>query len=219
MHRGRAEGTEARVSSSTSPGARKCKRGKRCFPLRNSSRGTGEERPEPGLRPASPASSMVAPSTKRRCTAGRSAPPSATLMCGMVITIIRPSRSTPTAVFRRPVPCSASRRKRDGEGSATEFLRARSKADDLFKAMAGAKRRRRDTGRRPLRGGEPRARRGLRSEGGRYMITPNAGPGRCQPTHQLAIRPMQAVIELGAVADVLHTALNAAPRQSSWRAR
>lgn len=42
------------------------------------------------------------------------------------------------------------------------------------------------------------------------MITPNTGPGLCQPTHQLAIRPMQAVIELGAVADVLHTALNAA---------
>lgn len=42
------------------------------------------------------------------------------------------------------------------------------------------------------------------------MTTPNTGPGRCQPTHQLAIRPMQAVIELGAVADVLHAALNAA---------
>ena len=42
------------------------------------------------------------------------------------------------------------------------------------------------------------------------MTTLNAGSGRCQPTHQLSIRPVQAVLELGAVADVLHTALNAA---------
>ena len=42
------------------------------------------------------------------------------------------------------------------------------------------------------------------------MTTLNAGSGRCRPTHQLSIRPVQAVLELGAVADVLHTALNAA---------
>lgn len=42
------------------------------------------------------------------------------------------------------------------------------------------------------------------------MTTLNAGAGRCRPTHQLSIRPVQAVIELGALADVIHTALNAA---------
>lgn len=42
------------------------------------------------------------------------------------------------------------------------------------------------------------------------MTTLNTGPGRCQPTHQLSIRPVQAVIELGALADVVHAALNAA---------
>lgn len=42
-------------------------------------------------------------------------------------------------------------------------------------------------------------------------MTPlNAGRGLCQPTHQLSIRPVQAVLELGAVRDVIHTALNAA---------
>ncbi len=42
-------------------------------------------------------------------------------------------------------------------------------------------------------------------------MTPlNAGRGLCQPTHQLSIRPVQAVLELGAVSDVIHTALNAA---------
>jgi hypothetical protein len=42
------------------------------------------------------------------------------------------------------------------------------------------------------------------------MITSNPGSGRCQPTHRLSIRPVQSVIELGAVTDVIHTALNAA---------
>jgi len=42
------------------------------------------------------------------------------------------------------------------------------------------------------------------------MTTLNTGAGRCRPTHQLSIRPVQAVIELGALADVVHTALNAA---------
>jgi len=41
------------------------------------------------------------------------------------------------------------------------------------------------------------------------MSAPNSGPGLCLPTHQLSIRPVQAVIELGAIADVLHSALNA----------
>ena len=42
------------------------------------------------------------------------------------------------------------------------------------------------------------------------MTALNEGVGLCQPTHQLSIRPVQAVLELGAVADVLHKALNAA---------
>ena len=42
------------------------------------------------------------------------------------------------------------------------------------------------------------------------MTKLNTGAGRCQPTHQLSVRPVQAVIELGALADVIHTALNAA---------
>lgn len=42
------------------------------------------------------------------------------------------------------------------------------------------------------------------------MTTLNTGAGRCRPTHQLSIRPVQAVIELGALADVILTALNAA---------
>lgn len=42
------------------------------------------------------------------------------------------------------------------------------------------------------------------------MITLNTGAGRCQPTRQLSVRPTQDVIELGALADVIHTALNAA---------
>ncbi len=42
------------------------------------------------------------------------------------------------------------------------------------------------------------------------MTTLNIGPGLCRPTHQLSIRPVQAVLELGALADVIHTALNAA---------
>jgi hypothetical protein len=42
------------------------------------------------------------------------------------------------------------------------------------------------------------------------MTTVSTGAGRCQPTHQLSIRPAKAVIELGAVADVIRTALNAA---------
>jgi hypothetical protein len=41
------------------------------------------------------------------------------------------------------------------------------------------------------------------------MTNLNTGTGRCRPTHQLSIRPVQAVIELGALADVIHTALNA----------
>lgn len=40
--------------------------------------------------------------------------------------------------------------------------------------------------------------------------TLHAGAARCLPTYQLSIRPVQAVIELGAVADVIHAALNAA---------
>lgn len=40
------------------------------------------------------------------------------------------------------------------------------------------------------------------------MSTLNIGPGLCQPTHQLSVRPVQAVIELGALADVIHSALN-----------
>lgn len=42
------------------------------------------------------------------------------------------------------------------------------------------------------------------------MIPLSTGAGRCIPTHQLSIRPVSAVIELGALADVIHTALNAA---------
>lgn len=42
------------------------------------------------------------------------------------------------------------------------------------------------------------------------MTTLNIGAGLCRPTHQLSIRPLQAVLELGALADVIHTALNAA---------
>ena len=42
------------------------------------------------------------------------------------------------------------------------------------------------------------------------MTTLNIGAGLCRPTHQLSIRPVQAVLELGALADVIHTALNAA---------
>ena len=42
------------------------------------------------------------------------------------------------------------------------------------------------------------------------MTTLNTGAGLCHPTHQLSIRPVQAVLELGALADVIHAALNAA---------
>ena len=41
------------------------------------------------------------------------------------------------------------------------------------------------------------------------MTVLNEGVGFCRPTHQLSVRPMQAVIELGAVVDVIHTVLNA----------
>lgn len=41
------------------------------------------------------------------------------------------------------------------------------------------------------------------------MTTLETGAGLCHPTHQLSIRPTRAVIELGALADVIHTALNA----------
>lgn len=40
--------------------------------------------------------------------------------------------------------------------------------------------------------------------------TLNSGAGHCRATHQLSIRPVQAVLELGALPDVIHTALNAA---------
>lgn len=42
------------------------------------------------------------------------------------------------------------------------------------------------------------------------MTTLNAGAGHCQPTHQVSVRPVRPVIEFGAVADVMHAALNAA---------
>ena len=42
------------------------------------------------------------------------------------------------------------------------------------------------------------------------MTKPNEGQGLCHPTHQLSIRPVLAAIELGAVPDVMHGALNAA---------
>ncbi len=42
------------------------------------------------------------------------------------------------------------------------------------------------------------------------MTTLQSGLGSCLPTHQLSIRPVVAVIELGALADVIHAALNAA---------
>ena len=40
------------------------------------------------------------------------------------------------------------------------------------------------------------------------MTTLNTGAGLCHPTHQLSIRPVQAVLELGALANVIHAALN-----------
>lgn len=42
------------------------------------------------------------------------------------------------------------------------------------------------------------------------MTTLETGPGLCRPTHQLSIRPVPTVIELGALPDLMHTALNAA---------
>ncbi len=42
------------------------------------------------------------------------------------------------------------------------------------------------------------------------MTILETGPGLCHPTHQLSIRPVPAVIELGALPDFIHTALNAA---------
>jgi hypothetical protein len=42
------------------------------------------------------------------------------------------------------------------------------------------------------------------------MTTLETGPGLCFPTHQLSIRPVPAVVELGALPDFIHTALNAA---------
>jgi hypothetical protein len=42
------------------------------------------------------------------------------------------------------------------------------------------------------------------------MTTLQTGIGLCHPTHQLSIRPVPAVIELGALPDFIHTALNAA---------
>lgn len=41
------------------------------------------------------------------------------------------------------------------------------------------------------------------------MTTLETGTGFCFPTHQLSIRPVSAVIELGALPDIIHTALNA----------
>lgn len=42
------------------------------------------------------------------------------------------------------------------------------------------------------------------------MTELSAGMGLCRATAQLSVRPVRAVIELGAVADVIHAALNAA---------
>lgn len=42
------------------------------------------------------------------------------------------------------------------------------------------------------------------------MADPSAGAGLCPATFQLSVRPMKAVIELGAVGEVIHAALNAA---------
>ncbi len=42
------------------------------------------------------------------------------------------------------------------------------------------------------------------------MTTLKTGTGLCRPTHQVSFRPVQAVLEVGALADVIHTALNAA---------
>ncbi|MGE0290394.1 MAG: hypothetical protein AB7I42_29355 [Bradyrhizobium sp.] len=42
------------------------------------------------------------------------------------------------------------------------------------------------------------------------MTTLETGAGLCCPTHQLSIRPVPAVIKLGALPDLIHTALNAA---------
>lgn len=42
------------------------------------------------------------------------------------------------------------------------------------------------------------------------MTMLETGAGFCRPTHQLSIRPVPAVIELGALPDFIHTSLNAA---------
>lgn len=41
------------------------------------------------------------------------------------------------------------------------------------------------------------------------MSSLETGAGLCRPTHQLSIRPVPAVVELGALPDLIHAALNA----------